>query len=47
MTDQPEPHQADAEHEVLEAKYAVTYLRISTTAQSRKGGSNEGYSIPA
>jgi DNA invertase Pin-like site-specific DNA recombinase len=29
------------------AKTAVIYLRVSTERQARKGGSSEGYSIPA
>ena len=46
-TYQPEPHQPVAGQDTAEVKYAVTYLRVSTTEQSRKGGTNEGYSIPA
>lgn len=46
-TYQPEPHQPVARQDTAEVKYAVTYLRVSTTEQSRKGGTNEGYSIPA
>ena len=46
-TCQPEPHQPVAGQDTAEVKYAVTYLRVSTTEQSRKGGTNEGYSIPA
>ncbi|MGB4778082.1 recombinase family protein [Microbacterium sp.] len=29
------------------ARYAVLYLRVSTTEQARKGGTTEGFSIPA
>ena len=46
-TYQPEPNQPVAGQDTAEVKYAVTYLRVSTTEQSRKGGTNEGYSIPA
>ena len=47
MTSSPPTDPLTAMSQTLTPKRAVSYLRVSTREQARRGGRDEGFSIPA